>query len=52
MIGASLAIGATAGVVAHAAATGLYQLRHRKDGERLPAGATADGAATTPKSED
>jgi hydrogenase small subunit len=30
VIGASLAIGATAGVIAHAAATGLYQLRRRK----------------------
>jgi hydrogenase small subunit len=30
VIGASLAIGATAGVIAHAAATGIYQLRRRK----------------------
>jgi len=53
LIGASLALGATAGVVAHAAATGLYQLRHRKDGEeRLPAGASADAAATKTKTED
>jgi hydrogenase small subunit len=37
MIGAALAIGATAGVAAHALATGLYQLRHRRQavaGER------------------
>ena len=52
-IGAALAIGATAGVLAHAAATGLYQLRHRKDGEeRLPAGAGAADAATKTKTED
>jgi hydrogenase small subunit len=30
LIGASLAVGATAGVVAHAAATGLHQLRARR----------------------
>ena len=35
-IGAALAIGATAGVVAHAAATGLYQLRHRRAELREP----------------
>src|SRR6187551_680083 len=37
VIGASLAIGATAGVIAHAAATGIYQMRRRK----------AEGASTT-----
>ena len=37
VIGASLAIGATAGVLAHAAATGIYQMRRRK----------AEAAATT-----
>lgn len=41
-IGAALALGATAGVVAHAAATGLYQLRHRKQAEA----AAAAGSST------
>ena len=30
LIGASLAVGATAGVLAHAAATGVHQIRERK----------------------
>jgi hypothetical protein len=30
LIGASLAVGATAGVLAHAAATGVHQMRERK----------------------
>ena len=42
LIGASLAIGATAGVAAHALATGLYQLRRRK------AAAAPDTAAAAP----
>jgi hydrogenase small subunit len=29
-IGAALAVGATAGVAAHAIATGMHRLRHRK----------------------
>ena len=45
VIGASLAIGAAAGVVAHAAATGLYQLRHKKAGA-----AAAPSGDTTPPS--
>jgi hydrogenase small subunit len=45
-IGAALAIGATAGVVAHAAATGLYQLRHRKRAE-----AEAAAGSSTPTKE-
>jgi hydrogenase small subunit len=32
-IGAALAVGATAGVIAHAAATGLYQIRQRRKHE-------------------
>lgn len=43
-IGAALALGATAGVVAHAAATGLYQLRHRRKAE-----AEAAASTTTPE---
>lgn len=43
-IGAALAIGATAGVVAHAAATGVYQLRHRRKEEAAAAAASAPGA--------
>ena len=42
VIGASLAIGATAGVIAHAAATGIYQMRRRK----------AEGASTTAPAKD
>jgi hydrogenase small subunit len=42
VIGASLAIGATAGVLAHAAATGIYQLRRRK----------AEAAVTTAPAKD
>ena len=42
VIGASLAIGATAGVIAHAAATGIYQMRRRK----------AVGASTTAPAKD
>ena len=42
LIGASLAIGATAGVAAHALATGLYQLRRKK------AAAAPDTAAAAP----
>ena len=45
LIGASLAIGATAGVAAHALATGLYQLRRKK------AAAAPDTATATPPSD-
>ncbi len=45
-IGAALALGATAGVAAHAAATGLYQLRHRKQAE-----AEAAAGSSTPTKE-
>ena len=51
VIGASLALGATAGVAAHAVATGLYQMRRRKGStEPAPAGKPADAAP--PKTED
>ncbi|HWP03001.1 MAG TPA: hydrogenase small subunit [Gemmatimonadaceae bacterium] len=43
MIGAALAIGATAGVAAHALATGLYQLRHRRASEKSAPPATESG---------
>ncbi|HEU5480683.1 MAG TPA: hydrogenase small subunit, partial [Candidatus Tumulicola sp.] len=36
LIGASLAIGATAGVVAHAVATGVHQLHERRKARELP----------------
>ena len=49
-IGAVLAAGAAAGVVAHAAATGIYQLRHRKSQLREPGPPAAD--ATTKTTED
>jgi hydrogenase small subunit len=39
-IGLALAVGATAGVVAHAAATGIYQIRHRKAQAEAETGAT------------
>ena len=42
VIGAALAIGATAGVIAHAAATGIYQMRRRK----------AEAASTTAPAKD
>ncbi|HEU4763413.1 MAG TPA: hydrogenase small subunit [Gemmatimonadales bacterium] len=35
-IGAALAVGATAGVVAHAVATGVHQVRERRKGKELP----------------
>jgi hydrogenase small subunit len=50
VIGASLAIGATAGVIAHAAATGVYQLRRRKAELRDPGPPAA--SSTTTKTED
>ncbi len=43
VIGASLAIGATAGVIAHAAATGLYQLRRKRAAAAPPAGGAPPG---------
>jgi hydrogenase small subunit len=36
VIGAALAVGATAGVLAHAAATGVHQVRARRAGRELP----------------
>lgn len=42
-IGAALAVGATAGVAAHALATGLYQLRHRRAGEKSAPPVTESG---------
>jgi hypothetical protein len=43
LLGAALALGATAGVVAHAAATGVHQMRERK--RQLPvAGTQGPGA--------
>jgi hydrogenase small subunit len=48
-IGASLAIGATAGVIAHAAATGVYQLRRRKAELREPGPPVAAPDTTTRK---
>jgi hydrogenase small subunit len=43
VIGASLAIGATAGVIAHAAATGLHQLRRKRAAAAPPSGGTPPG---------
>jgi hydrogenase small subunit len=53
IIGAALAVGATAGVLAHAAATGVHQLRARRGSRELPvlgasAGATPPAAAPPP----
>ncbi|MDH4130757.1 MAG: hydrogenase small subunit [Gemmatimonadota bacterium] len=45
LLGAALALGATAGVVAHAAATGVHQMRERK--RHLPVAGTA-GPGTGP----
>ncbi|MFN8579459.1 MAG: hydrogenase small subunit [Gemmatimonadaceae bacterium] len=42
VIGASLAAGAVAGVAAHAIATGVYQLRHRRSEEAAAGAAPAD----------
>jgi len=36
VIGAALAVGATAGVLAHAAATGVHRIRERRAGRELP----------------
>jgi hydrogenase small subunit len=47
VIGAGLAIGATAGVLAHAAATGIYQMRRRRKEEAAKAGTVAAGTAAT-----
>ncbi|HEX9565150.1 MAG TPA: hydrogenase small subunit [Gemmatimonadaceae bacterium] len=45
-IGAALAVGAAAGVVAHAAATGMYQLRHRRKDESASASGSGPSAPT------
>jgi hydrogenase small subunit len=50
-IGATLAIGAAAGVAAHAVATGIYQIRHRKPAARAQDGPTPPAAPPTPPSE-
>jgi hydrogenase small subunit len=58
ILGAALAVGAVAGVSAHAAATGLYQIRARRARERAGVTAPADAypaarASSTPtKSEE
>jgi hydrogenase small subunit len=46
ILGAALAIGATAGVLAHAAATGVHQMRERK--RQLPVVDPSSGAPGTP----
>ena len=48
ILGAALAIGATAGVLAHAAATGVHQMRERK--RQLPVVDPSSGAPGTPNS--
>jgi hydrogenase small subunit len=47
ILGAALAIGATAGVLAHAAATGVHQMRERK--RQLPVVEPPTGGSGTPK---
>jgi len=47
ILGAALAIGATAGVLAHAAATGVHQMRERK--RQLPVVEPSAGGPGTPK---
>jgi hydrogenase small subunit len=47
LLGAALAVGATAGVLAHAAATGVHQMRERK--RQLPVVDTPSGGSGTPK---
>jgi hydrogenase small subunit len=47
ILGAALAIGATAGVLAHAAATGVHQMRERK--RQLPVVEPPTGGTGTPK---
>ena len=47
ILGAALAIGATAGVLAHAAATGVHQMRERK--RQLPVVEPPAGGSGTPK---
>ena len=51
VIGASLAIGATAGVAAHAVATGIYQLRHRK-AQAAATATTVEADTPAPTKED
>ena len=50
VIGAALAVGATAGVLAHAAATGVHRVRERRAGRELPvvSGPNAPPPPTTP----
>ena len=47
ILGAALAVGATAGVLAHAAATGVHQMRERK--RQLPVVEPPAGGSGTPK---
>jgi hydrogenase small subunit len=47
ILGAALALGATAGVLAHAAATGVHQMRERK--RQLPVVEPPAGGSGTPK---
>jgi hydrogenase small subunit len=52
ILGASLAVGALAGVAAHAAATGIYQVRSRRNAERVhPPAVTAPPEAYKPPNE-
>ena len=46
ILGAALAVGATAGVLAHAAATGVHQMRERK--RQLPVVEAPKGGPGTP----
>jgi len=48
IIGAALAVGATAGVLAHAAATGVQQVRARRAARELPVVGASSGSAGTP----
>lgn len=50
LLGAALALGATAGVVAHAAATGIHQMRERK--RQLPVVEPPAGGGAPPSSTD
>lgn len=49
VIGAALAVGATAGVLAHAAATGVHQVRARRAARELPVLGAQGGASSPPQ---
>ncbi|HKK27872.1 MAG TPA: hydrogenase small subunit [Gemmatimonadota bacterium] len=51
-IGAALAVGATAGVAAHAAVTGVKRLRERSEGTPQPGGQTPPAAGRKSQEED